>query len=227
MIDDFNPLDLSAPPKKIEEPVAAPESVQPKATVQKVSMGPIFHSRITKILALILGVALAALVGYAGTSYWLNRSSNSVGTTTDTKSKASSTEATTKDSGTASDATDKTTTDQTSNTTAPTQNQDTGSAASSPEAAKPCGVAGMPEGVCKAITSIEKSGLKNNPYVAADTSNVPTGSTVQVDESSWSATSGSTGTVNFSAVLSGKNYKGVGSLQLLDGTWKVTNYTLQ
>ncbi len=72
MNEDFNPLDLSAVPKKIEEPVQPKEIPRPKATVQRVSMGPIFHSRITKVLALLLGLVLAALIGYSATSYYLS-----------------------------------------------------------------------------------------------------------------------------------------------------------
>ncbi len=215
MINDFNPLDLSAPPKKIEEPITAPQPVQPKATVQRVSMGPIFHSRITRILALILGVALAALVGYAGTSYLLNRKEN-----ISTKQPAISAEQTS--------VTDQKTTG-TSDTAAKKSGQDTPTTepAETKESPVYCGVAGMPEQVCVAITSIEKSGLKNNPYVGANTSQVPADNKVEVDESSWQSTSTETGAVNFTAILAGKSYAGLAYLQIVSGTWKVTSYTLQ
>lgn len=85
----------------------------------------------------------------------------------------------------------------------------------------------MPEGVCTAITSIEKDGLRGNQYVTQDTSQVPEGSTVSVDESSWKSGSDTTGTVSFAAVIGGKNYKGLGTFQVVSGIWKVTSYTLQ
>lgn len=69
---EFNPFDLSAPPPKPVE--AKPdEPVAPTPTVKKVSMGPIFHSRIMRTLALLLGIVLAGLIGYAATNYYLNR----------------------------------------------------------------------------------------------------------------------------------------------------------
>ena len=78
MINDFNPLDLSAPPKKIEEPIAPQPESRPQPTVNRVSMGPIFHSRITRVIALILGLALAALLGYTGMSYYLSRTTGTI-----------------------------------------------------------------------------------------------------------------------------------------------------
>lgn len=74
MDQDFNPFDLSAPPKKpLEEKPAEPAA--PKPTIKRVSMGPIFHSRITKVLALVLSIVLAVLVGYTATNYYLNKKS--------------------------------------------------------------------------------------------------------------------------------------------------------
>ena len=72
MNEDFNPFDLSAPPKKpeMEKPAEAPA---PKPTVKRISMGPIFHSRIIKILALVLGLVLFTLLGYSGMSYYLSQ----------------------------------------------------------------------------------------------------------------------------------------------------------
>ncbi len=72
MDNDFNPFDLSAAPKKpLEEKPKEPE--EPKPTVKRVSMGPIFHSRFIKIVAFILGIALSGLVGYVGMNYYLNQ----------------------------------------------------------------------------------------------------------------------------------------------------------
>ena len=74
MIDDFNPLDLSAAQPKVSEPVAPPEPPRAKPTVNRVSMGPILHSPVTKVLVLILGLVLTVLIGYAVTGYLLTRS---------------------------------------------------------------------------------------------------------------------------------------------------------
>ncbi len=73
MKEDFNPFDLSAPPKPIEKPKEEVEAPRPKPTVNRVSMGPLFHSRITRVLALVLSIALAALVGYTAVNYYLNK----------------------------------------------------------------------------------------------------------------------------------------------------------
>lgn len=71
--NDFNPFDLSAPPKPKEVPPAETEASNIQPTVKKVSMGPLFHSRITRVLALVLGVILAALVGYTAMSIYLTQ----------------------------------------------------------------------------------------------------------------------------------------------------------
>lgn len=71
--NDFNPFDLSAPPKPKIIPLEAPEDTRAKPTVKKVSMGPLFHSRITKTIALILSIILAGLVGYTGANYYLTK----------------------------------------------------------------------------------------------------------------------------------------------------------
>lgn len=71
-MDDFNPLDLSAPPKKVtDEQKTTVKEFEAKPTVKRVSMGPLFHSRITRVLALILSVVLFALIGYSAMNYYL------------------------------------------------------------------------------------------------------------------------------------------------------------
>lgn len=70
--NDFNPFDLSAPPKPKVIPLEQAQDVAPKPTVKRVSMGPLFHSRITKLLALVLGIILAALIGYTAVNFYLN-----------------------------------------------------------------------------------------------------------------------------------------------------------
>lgn len=71
--EDFNPFDLSAPPKPKVIPLPEAEPFQAKPTVNRVSMGPLFHSRITRTLALVLGLVLSALIGYTAMNYYYNR----------------------------------------------------------------------------------------------------------------------------------------------------------
>ncbi len=221
MEQDFNPFDLSkVPPKPAEE--AKPVEPQPVApTVRRISMGPLFHSRITKVLAFVLGMVLFFLVGYSGTGYLLNK--KAVTESTATQKTDSVTDPANPASG------DQTTTD-TSPSTSGSQDTPATTPSTPAQSSGPkiyCGVSGMPEGVCTAITSIEKDGLKGNPYVNADTSQVPDGSAVQVDESSWKSTGGESGTISFAANLGGKDYKGVATLGVVSGTWKVVTYVLQ
>ncbi|MCA9329658.1 hypothetical protein KDA11_03360 [Candidatus Saccharibacteria bacterium] len=89
-----------------------------------------------------------------------------------------------------------------------------------------CGVSGMPEGVCTIIQSIEKDGLRNNPYIASDTSQVPANGVVKVNASSWTNASSDAGTVNFTATFGDLTYNGQGNLALVNGSWKVVGYTL-
>lgn len=71
MENDFNPFDLSAPPKVIEQPKAEATDFAGEAKVHRVSMGPLFHSKITRTLAFILSIVLFGLVGYLGMDYYL------------------------------------------------------------------------------------------------------------------------------------------------------------
>lgn len=67
MKPDFDPYDLTPRVVPKDEPTAPPP---PKPTIRRVTMGPIFHSRITKVLALVLGTILAALIGYISVDYY-------------------------------------------------------------------------------------------------------------------------------------------------------------
>lgn len=88
-----------------------------------------------------------------------------------------------------------------------------------------CGVVGMPEGVCTAITSIEKNGIKGNPYVQADTSKLPSGSTIKFDRASWEQTTDTTGHVGFTLKVLLTTYKARANFELINGTWKATSHT--
>lgn len=209
MDNDFNPFDLSAPPKKpLEEKPKEPEAPQP--TVKRVSMGPIFHSRIVKVIAFILGLVLSGLIGYTGMNYYLTQK-DAESVTTNTSTTKLATDATinaqaVKDA--ASQVSEPTATTKASTTT------------------EACGVKDMPAGVCTIITSIEKDGIKNNKYISADTSQLPANTVTEVDEKTWTQPGPELGNVAFTAKYSGKTYQGIAYFQLTSGTWKVINYTL-
>ena len=221
MNDGFNSINLDSSPKKVEDPIQPIDMPTTKTTARRTSISYIFHSRITRVTTLFLGLVSAALIGYSSTSYYLNRKPAKVAVVTKPAATQQDTTQSGKNTKTEEKPTEQTTTPKiTPTTTAP--------AVSTPSSTPKvyCGVSGMPEGVCTAITSIEKDGLKGNPYVTKDTSQVPEGSTTQIEETSWKTTSASTGTLNFSAILGGQNYNGTGKLQIVDGTWKVIDYTL-
>lgn len=71
MQEDFNPFDLSAAPKVEEKPVEKPG---PKPVVNRVSFGPLIHSRVIKYLAFALAIVLFILFGYMGMNIYLNHS---------------------------------------------------------------------------------------------------------------------------------------------------------
>lgn len=72
-MDDFNPFDLSAQPKVIDERKTTVKEFEAKPTVHRVTMGPLFHSKITRVVAFILSIVLFALLGYLGMNYYLSQ----------------------------------------------------------------------------------------------------------------------------------------------------------
>ena len=224
MNNDFNPFDLSAPPPKPAEEQKPPEPEAPKPTVRRISMGPLFHSRITKVLALVLGLVLFFLIGYSGTSYLLNeRTEKTITPVRVTDATPETTDAAI-DSKALEDAAQ--TVPTTPETPAATPAAPTAPAASAPAAKTYCGVSGMPEGACTAITSIEKDGIKNNKYVSADTTQLPDGATTEIDEKSWMQPGPELGNVSFTGKYANKSYAGKAFMQISDGMWKVISYTL-
>jgi cytoskeletal protein RodZ len=214
MKPDFDPYDLTPRVIPTEEPAPPPP---PKPTIRRVSMGPIFHSRITKSLALILGVILAALIGYISVDYYYAKKNavpiTSISSQSITqKQPSSSTPVTTQ----ATPAPATTTPSQPTATPAPATTVDK----------VYCGVSGMPEGICAIITSIRKDGLTNNSYVTADTSKVPKGTKTEIDEKSWAQGAPEIGNFKFTVSLSGQKKSGIAYTQLINGTWKVISYTL-
>ena len=71
-----------------------------------------------------------------------------------------------------------------------------------------------------------KDGLKNNKYVTADTSQLPSGTAIMIVESSWRQPGPELGNVTFTANINNKDYAGKAFLQVVDGVWKVISYTL-
>lgn len=84
---------------------------------------------------------------------------------------------------------------------------------------------GIPDGVSVALDSIERNGIKNNPYVAMDTSSVPDGTTVHLDRSTWVA-HGDSGSISGTINIMGQSYNGSLILALTNGKWMVTGYSM-
>lgn len=89
-----------------------------------------------------------------------------------------------------------------------------------------CGVENMPEGTCRVIESIEANGLKNNSLVAFDTSQLPDSSRIIMDRSSWKKSSDALSQIKITIEASGRKISGLLYIQLVDGSWKATGYTV-
>lgn len=89
-----------------------------------------------------------------------------------------------------------------------------------------CGVENMPEGTCKVIESIEANGLKDNPLVTFDTSQLPDSSRITLDRSSWKKSSDVLSQIKITIEASGRKIGGLLYIQLVDGSWKATGYTV-
>jgi hypothetical protein len=113
------------------------------------------------------------------------------------------------------------------NPTQPSNNQPSASTPTAPSSGQVtnCGVAGMPAGVCDTINSVEKDGVKNNPYIEADTSQLPSNTTAEVNKHSWKQTDSNNGTIDFVLNVAGSKYNGSAILQNKNGTWKIVSYT--
>lgn len=223
-------------PQVINTPtVVAPPTYQQEATapvVTNMGTSPVSRTNSKKLLLVFVGVVAVGLIGFGSFSYLRNKRQTSTKTAETivrgTINSQQGSTSTTPDSNTGNSGQDNNTqtAPSTQQTTPSTSTTNNGTGSGSTTAKVYCEESGMPEGVCTVTRSIEKDGLKNNPYVAADTSQVPEGSIVQIDESSWKAGSSAAGSVDFTAVFGGKSYKGVGNLQVVDGVWKVVSYTL-
>lgn len=85
---------------------------------------------------------------------------------------------------------------------------------------------GMPEGVSTALNSIEQSGIRNNSYIAIDTSSIPDGSTIKANRGSWSPVGADTGSVSGTITIYGQPTNGSLTFQLVGGVWKVVGYAI-
>ncbi len=87
---------------------------------------------------------------------------------------------------------------------------------------------GIPQGVETAINSIESNGIKGNPYVSSnlDTSQVPIGTSVKFDRSTWSQYSESSGSVKVSLSVMGLSKTGSVTFGIEGGSWKATGYSI-
>lgn len=84
----------------------------------------------------------------------------------------------------------------------------------------------MPEGTCRVIESIEANGLKNNSLVTFDTSQLPDSSRIIMDRSSWKKSSDALSQIKITIEASGRKISGLLYIQLVDGSWKATGYTV-
>lgn len=85
---------------------------------------------------------------------------------------------------------------------------------------------GMPPGVTTAINSIERNGIKNNQYVAIDTSSVPDGTVIRLDRNSWSQFGPENGSINGTITAFGQTQQGSLTFGVVDGIWKVVSYSI-
>jgi hypothetical protein len=70
--EDFNPFDLSAPPKPLKDD--QPPAPKPaKATVRRVGIGPLLHSSFTRFLVFVGVLFICAAAGYSAELWWLTR----------------------------------------------------------------------------------------------------------------------------------------------------------
>ena len=72
MTDYRDPFDLSQAPKTNEKKQAQKKHPKSKAVVKRVSIGPLLHSRFTKLLTTIGLVILIGLLSYTATFFYLS-----------------------------------------------------------------------------------------------------------------------------------------------------------
>ena len=70
--DDFNPFDLSAP-KRMQKDDEPTKPKPPKATVRRVGIGPLLHSRFSRFFVLVGVLFICGAAGYGAELWWLAR----------------------------------------------------------------------------------------------------------------------------------------------------------
>jgi cytoskeletal protein RodZ len=86
----------------------------------------------------------------------------------------------------------------------------------------------VPDGLKTALNSIETNGIKGSAYVSSsfDTSNIPDGTSVTFDRSSWQKTSNSAGSIQGTVYVYGQPQNGSVTFAESGGVWRATGYTL-
>lgn len=101
----------------------------------------------------------------------------------------------------------------------------TNPAADTPSTA--CGNSDIPLGACDAMLSIERTGVKNNPYVTADTTQLPADTKATFNKSSWDNLSATVSTATAIVQALGQSRNVTVTFQIVaDNSWKVTNYSV-
>ena len=88
-----------------------------------------------------------------------------------------------------------------------------------------CGNTAIPQGACEAMMSIEQSGAKNNEFVAVDTSQLPEGTKIRFDKSSWSLSSESQATISATGSFLIKKVQMHVTFSFKNNKWLVTAYS--
>jgi cytoskeletal protein RodZ len=86
----------------------------------------------------------------------------------------------------------------------------------------------IPAGVNVALNSIESTGIKGSPYVSSslDTAQLPDGTSISFDRSSWVSLNSETGTIKAIARISGETLNTNITFAQSGGSWKAVGYSL-
>ncbi len=84
----------------------------------------------------------------------------------------------------------------------------------------------IPDTIPAILDSIEKTGVKNNPNVAMDTSSIPDGTTVVFDRTSWINITDTTSSISGTVSALGQKRTGYLTFTQTNNIWKVTGYSI-
>lgn len=232
MVNDLNTLDLSKSQTKTDKPSEPQAEPQPESTIKLISKSPSSHPASYKVIAILLIIALTVVLGYVAVSHYpVQTRRHTVVPTNSTNSTYPHNAYSSTYKFTATDQSLPREQSQGTNDTIKTQDQSTSNqsndnAISGLPQTIYCGVSGMPENACATIISVEKYGLKNNQNVTADTSQLPNGIIIEVDETTWQQPGPELGNVTFEARVGPESYSGKAFLQVTSGTWKIISFIL-